>query len=470
LEANARGVVLPEPHVLGAALSSGESPQRSTHRRTKGEHMNKVMVISSDCHAGIPTGDYREYLESRYHDDLADYARSLEVEFQFDPLPFPTEVIAERNEVGERCSFTDSTGRLQDLADNGVVSEVLFPGATPNTAAPWSDFLSAGVYRSRTPRLRELAAAGERAYNRWIAEFCASVPIDRRIGLAFLPIHDVDAAVAEAKWAGENGLRGVVLPFFNYDLPEYCHGWYWDRVWAACEEANLSLNFHGGYGLPEFGTHQEFMSLEHLFFAKRPLIHMIFDGVFDRYPKLNFAITEAFAGWVPDTMAQLDALFETSTAANLRKKILFDTSHLPQRKPSEYWAAQGFVGASIVNVAELEARHEIGVQTMMFGIDYPHPEGSWGNAALWLRASFGVAGVSEGETRQILGANAARCYGIDPANLAPVVEQVGPSIDTILASATDEEINALLEDSTATGRALGALQYGRVRTDANTGL
>lgn len=431
--------------------------------------MSRVVLISSDCHAGIPTAEYRPYLEQRYHADLDDYESSLEA-FLEKVQPFPDEVMAERTEVSGRSNFADPQERLVDLEHNGVVSEVLFPGATPDTGPPWTDFLSAGVFRARTPRARELQSAGERAYNRWLAEFCAAVPTHRRLGLAFLPLHDVEAAVAEVRWAVEAGLRGVVLPFFNYDVPEYCHGWYWDPIWRACEETGLSLNFHGGYGLPEFGAFQQFMSLEHMFFARRPITHLILTGVFDRFPNLRFAVTESFAGWVPQTMGELDRVYAASVAANQGKKVLFDTSQLPERKPSEYWLTNGFVGVSIVNLTEMNARHEIGVETMMFGIDYPHPEGSWGQATTWLQASLGRAGATEEEARQILGLNAARLYDVDVDALSSVVERVGPTIGEVLSDASDEAIEALLEDANNSGRALASIQYGRTTSAANTGL
>ncbi|MBV9660566.1 MAG: hypothetical protein JO337_05350, partial [Acidimicrobiales bacterium] len=38
---------------------------------------DRVLIISSDCHAGIPRGSYRDYLESRYHDDFDSYDASL---------------------------------------------------------------------------------------------------------------------------------------------------------------------------------------------------------------------------------------------------------------------------------------------------------------------------------------------------------------------------------------------------------
>jgi hypothetical protein len=62
---------------------------------------------------------------------------------------------------------------------------------------------------------------------------------------------------------------------------------------------------------------------------------------------------------------------------------------------------------------------------MMFGVDYPHPEGTWPNTLDWVRTTF--AGVPEADTRRLLGENAIECYGLDQVALAEVAERIGPT-------------------------------------------
>ena len=52
----------------------------------------------------------------------------------------------------------------------------------------------------------ELAGVGRHIYNEWLADFCSVQP-ERHVGLAHLPMWDIDAAVKEATWAREHGLR-----------------------------------------------------------------------------------------------------------------------------------------------------------------------------------------------------------------------------------------------------------------------
>ena len=69
-------------------------------------------------------------------------------------------------------------------------------------------------------------------------------------------------------------------------------------------------------------------------------------------------------------------------------------------------------------------RHEIGVETIMWGTDYPHPEGSWPFTQDQMLDTFG--GLPEDEIEKMLGGNAASFYNIDTEKLAPLVDRIGP--------------------------------------------
>ncbi len=69
-------------------------------------------------------------------------------------------------------------------------------------------------------------------------------------------------------------------------------------------------------------------------------------------------------------------------------------------------------------------RHEIGLGNIMWGSDYPHPEGSWPLTREQMVESF--HGVPEGDLAAMLGGNAARVYGFDTEKLSPLVAQIGP--------------------------------------------
>ena len=80
-------------------------------------------------------------------------------------------------------------------------------------------------------------------------------------------------------------------------------------------------------------------------------------------------------------------------------------------------------------VGKYELRHQIGVGNIMWGSDYPHPEGTWPQTTRMLRESF--HGVPEVELRAILGGNAVEVYDFDVEKLAPIVSRIGPETTAI---------------------------------------
>ena len=94
-------------------------------------------------------------------------------------------------------------------------------------------------------------------------------------------------------------------------------------------------------------------------------------------------------------------------------------------KPSEYFARQCHIGASFLAPNECAMRHEIGIDRIMWGTDYPHIEGSYPYTRELLRLSF--AGVEPAEIQQLVAENAARLYGFDLDALAPLAARVGPT-------------------------------------------
>jgi hypothetical protein len=101
-----------------------------------------------------------------------------------------------------------------------------------------------------------------------------------------------------------------------------------------------------------------------------------------------------------------------------------------KRKPSEYWRTNGLVGLSFIRKCEVALRHEIGIDTIAFGRDYPHPEGAWPNTKSWLRDAFAEA--PETEVRAMLSENIIRRLGLDGARLNAIGARIGPSVEEIL--------------------------------------
>ena len=152
------------------------------------------------------------------------------------------------------------------------------------------------------------------------------------------------------------------------------------------------------------------------FKTRRPLWQLMLGGVFDRHPKLKFVMTEIRADWLPATLQHLEAVYRDHR------------EDLPARRsPTDYWHSNCFTSLSFVHRSEMAMRHEIGVEQIAFGRDYPHPEGTWPNTAEWLKDA--LIGVPEDEARLMLGENAIRFFGLDGPKLIRIAERVGPTMD-----------------------------------------
>jgi predicted TIM-barrel fold metal-dependent hydrolase len=410
----------------------------------------KAIIVSTDGHAGLKFRSYKDYIEKKYHP-------------AFDDLPNPEDVLAQMfaanpvlgqsfykfEEHYRETAFrgvSDPHHRVRELEADGIVAEILFPFATTDTSVPWSDFLAAVTPRARDEGAREMRWVGEKAYNRWIAEFCSGEP-DRLFAQACLPVHDVSACVDEVYWAKRNGFVGVLLPIFNYDLPEYLARDHWDPLWRACEDTGLVLAFHGGSGMPEFGGHMAIQHYESGYFMSRPFFHMMYAGVFDDFPGLKMCFTENFISWIVPVLKTLEAAFDNNLAQPevLRMRPL-------KKRPREYWRDHCGAGLSMHSRAEVDLYDEIGIGQLMYGADFPHPEGGWGQAKACMRASYGAGGLTEEGIRQLVGENAIRFYGLDRKPLEQLAEAHGPDVREIVAPLSDSETGAMIAVFDENGR------------------
>jgi hypothetical protein len=76
-----------------------------------------------------------------------------------------------------------------------------------------------------------------------------------------------------------------------------------------------------------------------------------------------------------------------------------------------------------MSAREIPRRHEIGVDNILWGNDFPHPEGTWPHTRDWIRVRY--HDVPEEEARKMLGLNALRCYRFDEAKLQAVADEIG---------------------------------------------
>ena len=188
----------------------------------------------------------------------------------------------------------------------------------PNTVPPFYPgfVLFAGPPQ---PDEYEHRRAGIHAHNRWMVDFCDRKPA-QRAGIGQFFLNDVDDAIEDVTWIKEHGLRGGALlpnvaPDVKWVQPLYDP--VYDPLWATIEELELPLSLHSGTGSPNYGRYPSvpmIMISEVPFYGMRPFVHLLLSGVFERFPKLKFVITEGSAASVAAIVKQLDPIID-----NVRK-------------------------------------------------------------------------------------------------------------------------------------------------------
>jgi predicted TIM-barrel fold metal-dependent hydrolase len=375
----------------------------------------RYTLISADCHAGGNMEMYREHLDPNYLDAFESWRAAYSNPFR------------DLQRDGRTRNWDDER-RINEQEADGVVAEVSFP----NTVPPFFP-TGALVARPPMPDEFELRLAGIRAHNRWLVDWCSRHP-ERRAGIAQIFLNDVDEAIADVRFAQAHGLRGGVLlpavpPDVDHIKPLYAPDY--DPLWAVCEELDVVVNHHSGGGSPDYGPYPAAGVLwiaETTFFSRRALTHLLLGGVFERFPKLRFVVTEQGASWIPPLLAQLDGYHRQMKTGRIGE-LKYTPDEVMPMKPSEYFARNCWVGASFPSPSEAASRHGIGLDRFMWGSDYPHYESTYPYTREGLRRSF--AGTDPTELQQVLAGNAAAVYGFDLDALAPLAAKAGPTVDEL---------------------------------------
>ncbi len=283
---------------------------------------------------------------------------------------------------------TDPHLRIKDMDRDGVDAEVIY-----------------GILGASS-RLNDREASNEmlRIYNDWLKDFCSHYP-EREIGLACLPYGDIDEAVKEIHRVAKMGIKGLELSC-SWDMEPMWHP-VWEPVWKAVDEVQLPLHFHtfpttsprarDGVS-PHVRRAAMFTGVSAFQMGLINIIAaLIGAGVLERYPRMRVSFGESGVGWIPYALDRMDFEFED----RFRDLI--------KLKPSEYWRRQckatfqlDPIGAKLVD--------EMGVETLMWGSDYPHTDGVWPESSKYIEQQF--AGLSPEVVHKITCENAAKFYGL----------------------------------------------------------
>jgi predicted TIM-barrel fold metal-dependent hydrolase len=285
----------------------------------------------------------------------------------------------------------DPDAHVKDMDVDGVAVDILYP--------------SVGLRLFRMPD-SQLMSATFRAYNDWLAEFCAAHP-QRLKGIAMVNVDDAQEGIGELQRAARAGLAGAMISVYpredqQYDQPMY------EPFWAAAQDLDMPLSLHVATNRPGAGglttdtlTSQTAAARANTdYWVRMSLANMMFAGIFERYPRLQVGAVEHELAWVPFFLSQMDFVYrERQQQARVRFK--------DGMQPSDFFHRNVFLGFQEDGLG-IRDRALIGVDNLMWGSDYPHAESTWPRSRQVLEAI--LEGVPEAERQKIAGANAARVY------------------------------------------------------------
>jgi uncharacterized protein len=307
-----------------------------------------------------------------------------------------------RHIVGSRPGMRDASKRLPDMDEEGVDVAVIFGTSIALTVNGLQD--------------KGLSTAVCQAVNRWLIDYCSTDP-KRLKSVGLIPCQDPARAAEELAFLAEHGIASAMLPTNVYGINLGDRRF--DPIYQAAQELGFPLSVHpqtghdGQYGVSGvMGAGSERMekySYVHVtafpFELMIALMHMIGEGVFDRFPSLKVAFMEGGCGWLPFWMERLD---------EHQEKLRPQWPDL-QRKPSEI-----IRGDQVSFTCEPEEQtlpyvlDFVGESQIMYASDYAHWDCEFPESVNTIARTLTGNGA---RLRKVLGNNAARFFCFKPEEL-----------------------------------------------------
>ena len=289
----------------------------------------------------------------------------------------------------------EPSARLQDQEADGVEAEVLFSSAVRQLYSIVDEPFQRAIFHS---------------YNAWLHEFCSASP-NRLLGLALIPILDMEHTVADIYHYAKLGFRGVQIPTRIKDSGYYDAKY--EPMWRALEETGMIVNVHTSVTQGVARTHyegprEEDPVKEPIGFARKQVPaqqfvgNMILSGNFDRHPKLRVVCAEFDIGWVANMVQQVDYWFG--------RESTFDADrNLNQRPPSEYFKSNIFFTYQDDRAGVLTTP-VYGEDNFLWASDYPHGVTTWPFSKDAVDRN--CEGIDPKIKRKLGRDNAAKLYGL----------------------------------------------------------
>lgn len=305
------------------------------------------------------------------------------------------------------ASMVEPEARLRFMDRERIYANVLYPNV--------GGFGAAGFLKLGEP---ELMLACVRAYNDFLFDWASADP-GRLVPVMSTPFWDVGAAVREIERCAAKGFRAVLMcnQPQDFGMP-FLRNAHWDPVWAAAQDAEMSISFHiGGGDLSDLlddsaniGFKANFTRASALVFIDngRCLADVILGGICHRFPRLKMVSVESGVGWIPFILEALDWQWKnTGVTREHPEWDLLPSEYFRRQIYASFWFEEQGIAHAI----------ELFPDNILYETDYPHPTCmAPGPASVGthpaIYADKVLAGVPEENIAKVLHDSAAELYGL----------------------------------------------------------
>ena len=295
--------------------------------------------------------------------------------------------------------------RIKAMDEDGVDVHTIFANTAGASAQTFN-----GPKWPEEFRLECIRAFNDYEHEEWDTPYPG-----RFITMGQVPLWDVRKAVDELRRTAQMGLKAITFAFpQQYGYPHIADP-YWDPLWDAAQETELSINMHigsgGSQGLRAAGSNHTHPALHYLYqiglagtkaaSANTEVMSvLLFSGILERFPRLKFVSSESSLGWVPYVLEAADRQWEW---------LQLSQEGMPLR-PSEYFRRQCYVNFWHETFG-VRMREHIGVDNILWLSDFPHIVSSWPNSREYIERWS--ADLTAEEKRKILVDNAVKVFHLD---------------------------------------------------------
>ncbi|GAA2402011.1 amidohydrolase family protein [Actinomadura vinacea] len=295
-------------------------------------------------------------------------------------------------------AFREPAPRLELMDEQGIQRTLMFPTL-------------ASLIEERMRDDPELIHAVIHALNQWLFEVWSFNYKDRIFTTPIITLPIVEKAIDELNWCVERGAKAILVrpapvPGFrgprSFALPEF------DPFWKRVVETGVVVGLHSSdsgyarYASDWEGHRNEMLPFKPNAFRQlnewRPIqdavASLVCHGALTRFPELKIAVIENGASWLQpllgnlaDTYKKMPHEFGENPIEAVRRNI-----HI-----SPFWEE---------DMAELS--DVLGVERVLFGSDYPHPEGL-ADPASYIKE---LKNLGEADKAKIMGGNLARMMSV----------------------------------------------------------